>query len=312
MLVTVFAAPAAVRRYAAPVCSLAVLLWLGVCVALLLLPLALSYAAGSFWLKENAFWEQPLVAYSQEMLLLVECVSASTGLLSTVMYSSDPTFNVLIDSFVRQPAARSWMIDANADGKTDVMHFNFSVPVLDDEIVQHVRLALGVQYQISDRIRLLTRSLILIDAASPLGGSSLSLDGDLNLVQRWPMLDRVTYVHDRPAINFTQAVGDDIMSLTWPRIVSDYLDNDGAPFVLTAKVRVPVDRIVYRPAVLEVLKHGWIQYSSCLALVAAVLLPIYGYSLRHQIVSTHVTLQSTGPVAAQASRERAGFKKPLF
>ena len=70
--------------------------------------------------------------------------------------------------------------------------------------------------------------MFFIDTASPLTGNSLYVDGDLQLIQRWPMQDKVDYMFTNPAINFTQAVGNDYAALTWPRIVSDYLDKDGS------------------------------------------------------------------------------------
>ncbi|KAJ1344357.1 hypothetical protein BSLG_001092 [Batrachochytrium salamandrivorans] len=327
MLTTIFTRPAANIRYATQCCSVAALLSLVLVVSLLLLPLVLAYLGGSFWLKENFYWEQPQVQYSQQLLLLLEGVSSSTALPVTVIYSSDTLFNQLTDPYVRMVAVKSWMVDTNADNKNDQMVFNISVPVSDDELVEHVRLAIGVQYQLSERIKFYTQSLLLIDVASPLSGSHLSLDSDLNLVQRWPIQDKVSYISTAPAINFTMAVGNDYSALTWPRIVSDYLDYDartiynpvvpiwstsrstGQSFTISVKIRIPKDRIAYRPALLEILKHGWIQYLACLVIVAVMLIPGYEFLLRHQVVATHVSLRSA---VRQDAVDRTGFKHPLF
>ncbi|XJO73196.1 hypothetical protein BDV3_004214 [Batrachochytrium dendrobatidis] len=303
------------------------LLWLSLISTLLILPFILAYLGGSFWLKESFYWEQPQVVYAQQLLLLVQGISASTAAPITVMYSTNALFNQFMDPFVRMAAIKSWMVDFDADGVNDQILFNISVPVGADEQVNHVRLAIGLQYQLSSQIRFYTQSMFFIDTASPLTGNSLYVDGDLQLIQRWPMQDKVDYMFTNPAINFTQAVGNDYAALTWPRIVSDYLDKDvrttlvspmpiwstprgsNDPFTITIKVRIPKDRIVYRPALLQVLKNGWIQYIACWVIVAAVLIPLYKYVLQHQIVATYVSIQTS---VDRDAKHPAGFKRPLF
>eukprot|EP00842_Homolaphlyctis_polyrhiza_P004946 jgi/Hompol1/5452/HPOL_001703-RA len=300
MLATIFRTPAASKRYSASPCSLAFLLFLSVIVIILVIPFVLAYAAGSFWLKDNAFWEQPAIVYSQEMLVLVEGQYASTGLSFSLSCSSSPTFNQMVDSALFRLAA------------------------------------VKVRGQIEcgrSQIRLLTRSLIFADAASSLPGASVYIDGDLNLVQRVPMQASVSYVDTTPALNFTQDIGNDAASLTWQRIVMDHSDKNirvklnptavpiwstprasSIPFTIQIRARIPTDRIMYTPGLFEVLKNGWIQYISTMVIVLMVVLPCYDFLLRYQVVGTHVSVRPLTVYGALQTGEmqQAGFKAHLF
>jgi Transmembrane protein 231 len=56
--------------------------------------------------------------------------------------------------------------------------------------------------------------------------------------------------------------------------------------VITVKVRIPELAIHYRPSLAEVLKEGWIQYLAFLVLVYVLLMPMYDFLIRRQVVKT--------------------------
>ena len=60
-------------------------------------------------------------------------------------------------------------------------------------------------------------------------------------------------------------------------------------------MRIPKDRIYYRPALAEVLKQGWIQYISLFFLVLGIIWPFYDFLVYHQVIRTHITVDPIGP-----------------
>ena len=63
-----------------------------------------------------------------------------------------------------------------------------------------------------------------VDLASPLSGSGASFDGFLNIKQSDLMTDRMDYADTSSVFDYNSFFGADINAITWPRIISNYLD----------------------------------------------------------------------------------------
>ena len=155
----------------------------------------------------------------------------------------------------------------------------------------------------------MTPSLLWFDVSSPTPGSGFYVDGDVQLNFRSLMKDKTDYTMIDQPLNFTKAVSPASRDLNWANVMSAYRDQrvrtefvsdpplwsgpraSLEPFVIQIKARIPTQRIIYRPAFLEVLKNGWIQYLSMLVLVALIFVPIYDLMITNQVVRTVVQVE---------------------
>lgn len=71
-----------------------------------------------------------------------------------------------------------------------------------------------------------TQSLAYIDISNPLKGKSVFADGWLELKQNELLLDKVDYAFLEPVIDYTGFFKGDITSLSWPMIISNYLNRN--------------------------------------------------------------------------------------
>lgn len=155
----------------------------------------------------------------------------------------------------------------------------------------------------------------LLDFAYPLPASRLSATGDLRLRQRSLTPDRSTWINEDGVVFNSSSL--DVDNWTWDGLVDGYMSrqmrtdvevpypvwrtgrgpNDA--FVISGTIRYVEDRIYYRPAVLETLKHGWIQYLSVLLPVLAIALPFTGFLIRNQFITTRCSVDRMPSTVAQ-------------
>jgi hypothetical protein len=71
---------------------------------------------------------------------------------------------------------------------------------------------------------MLAPAMGFVDISSPLAGSGASIDGYLNLQQSDLMTDKVDYADTTAIFDYNYFFGADINAISWPRIISNYLD----------------------------------------------------------------------------------------
>ncbi|KAJ3210026.1 hypothetical protein HDU67_005709 [Dinochytrium kinnereticum] len=116
------------------------------------------------------------------------------------------------------------------------------------------------------------------------------------------------------------------MAQAWSQVVGAFLDRNvrttylftnplwlspraqSEPFALTGRIRFPEDRIAYRPGALEVIKFAWIQFLAHFVVVATLCRWIFVWSIKCQIVSTHVAVD----VLPRHHTVASGFKTYPF
>ncbi|XP_057239052.1 transmembrane protein 231 isoform X1 [Malurus melanocephalus] len=98
--VDLFSHPALYTRYRAGLCSAAALALLLITVLTYVPPLLVAYRSHGFWLKQNAYLEQPTVRFRYEVLF-VATIESGPG--SFLAWSTFPAFNRLQEDRLRVP-----------------------------------------------------------------------------------------------------------------------------------------------------------------------------------------------------------------
>ncbi|KAJ3347824.1 hypothetical protein HDU91_006685 [Kappamyces sp. JEL0680] len=299
------------KHYFAPLFSFSSLLGLGFIAGLLIIPFAIAYISGrgccqnhssvAFWSKLNVYQEQPQVLLQQDVFALFEGWNSGAPL--QIYYSSEPAITQQLDPTPRVSTLKTYNVDYTADGHPDAFWINMTVPLSSTETIYHVRLAFALKVTLSSRIRMVAPAMGMIDISSALPGSGVQADGFLQISQTSLMTDKLSYSNTDPIFDYATFYTSDVNAISWPRIVSNYLDrsfqpsyqattiwnfppSSTEPFKVSVKVRIPTWQIQYRPGILEVLKNGWIQYLSVFIFTGLILGAAWDFLITHQIIKT--------------------------
>lgn len=266
----------------------------GLC--LVVVPFFLAYSS-SFWLKTNVYREQPKVIFEHKFF----------GYVNDVFFSSMASVNHLYQEQLRIPTARSIEIDANDDGLVDRFRLELTVPLLEEEFVLSSSIMCFFNAKLSgDRgVKAEFEALAYVQAASPAPGSSLYVDSDFVLNQRWPLRAKggyqLLYDEDVPLLD-PQRRDVETAQLNMARIVAAYRDRNAtmdldrtytvwtptsahaSHFNITLNLRIPTGDVLYTPNVSEVLKDAWIKYLSVFLVVAYLLDALCSFVYRNYLL----------------------------
>jgi len=250
--------------------------------SLLVIPYAVSYAAGGMWVFERCYRQQADVQYKHDLIIVTSGYTAGGGGNghSWRTWSTSEEYNKLAQEQLRIPTIRSYEEDQNRDGMNDMLHLEMEVPLSDKEMMQGVSILLMFDYRLHNMASVSMEAAAYFEYSNGVPGSSLFVDGDLTLKQREALPwfgQRTTY--EEPIVNMNSYNADDYDLST---IMTNYLSRNettdfvpratvwrgdratGEPFKLTMNVRYPEQRICYRPGFWQELKVGWVQYLSIL------------------------------------------------
>uniref|UniRef100_UPI00398E4CF4 transmembrane protein 231 isoform X2 n=1 Tax=Pristiophorus japonicus TaxID=55135 RepID=UPI00398E4CF4 len=231
-----------------------------------------------FWLKVNAYEEQPNVRF-QYQVLMIAGTSTSGDFLA---WSTFENFNNLQGDNLRVPLVTAMEEDQNQDGKMDRLNFHLELPLQSSEQVYSVQFILTFSYQLFRMSTFIMQSMAYVYFSSSIPGSQLTVNGDLKLQQREPLRHRgldtrynISVVNDGNPFASAFDLADIIASYQ-DRNVTTIFTNQypvwrtgkaaDAPFVINAVIRYPVEMITYRPGFWEMIKVAWIQYVSILVI----------------------------------------------
>ncbi|KAJ3104284.1 hypothetical protein HDU97_009360 [Phlyctochytrium planicorne] len=122
----------------------------------------------------------------KDLLLVLEGTTGPAGTAPlTLFYSNNPDINLLFEDNVRAvPIIKTTELDFNRDGLQDQLQFNITMPLLPNDSILRVRLALILRYELTSRFRFKMQTLALLDESTGIPSQSLQVDGDLRIFQR--------------------------------------------------------------------------------------------------------------------------------
>ncbi|CAG9317653.1 unnamed protein product [Blepharisma stoltei] len=264
----------------------------------IILPFFLAFSTHEFWKKREIYEEQPVVLYRKEIIIM-----AYTADQGTLVYSSLAGINDLFFEDLSPMLIQSSLIDYNFDSKPDLYEFNITMYET-PSYLRNIKIMTFYDYRLRDRARMDMITMGYADIDTPIGASTIYIDGWLNLKEtqniRPSSIVLTTYNHS--LIDTTSSA-----EMFLPSIISAYNDRNvttsydyGKPLVLYGgqtgsidikmKVRIPANQpVVYRPVFLETMKFAWIQYVSLLIPVAYVVYLFANFVYGNQILEASVT-----------------------
>ena len=117
------------RRYYASYFSPSFLFAIMVGFLLIFLPLIIAYNSTGFWLKEDIYYEQPLINYKYQAIVEVYGTKVNTNTPLSLYYSTSSYLNQQHNANLRSAVIQSAELDDNMDGINDRIEFSMLMPL---------------------------------------------------------------------------------------------------------------------------------------------------------------------------------------
>ncbi|VVC26800.1 Hypothetical protein CINCED_3A003909 [Cinara cedri] len=168
-------------KYKAPICSKAFILYAVITLLTFILPFLFCYRSNGLWLKYETYREQPRVQFKLQYLLYAE--------------TSDHTSPLICGNFPRTlqitDACSTIKVieeDTNIDGKNEFLDLELYLTTNDTVDVLSIALLLIFDFKIQDMCLFEMESMVVINHSSGLPGGRLNVFGDLDLIQKLPLV----------------------------------------------------------------------------------------------------------------------------
>jgi len=282
------------RKYYAPYLSTGSCCCVLAFIITIVLPFLLAFATTNFWTKISFYHEQPLIRPNENVVIQI---SSLTG---TKYYSSMQSVQrqyagQLIPAFIESSAN-----DNNGDGLNDEIHFKAKIPIK-TAFIRHIGVAIGFSYELLDIARTGIDSGIIKSFTSSQGISDIEVSGAIVLKQRETLkigdATRLLY-HDENILGmFMGRTFSELEELASLRNQSLSIEGNSIimPFgndeqlTIEFDLRVPTQKILYEPRMLEVLKFAWCQYMSFLLPIYAIIYFLYFWAIyKNRVVDAKV------------------------
>ena len=221
---------------------------------------------------------------------------------SAQIFSSILRINEKINSdgkmFNHPPLIKYEYFDDNNDGLIDKFKFKITFIKENQEIIRNIKLVFSFKYEFRVNIVGRMNTVALVDIDTPLGGTYIQVDGNLNLKQKSP-IDRTTFYDENIYRNFfenrIEYKFDAIAEEYYKRDFSTYYDYDTyiVPMKNPKIVRIEVNinipsfqKILYKTPIFTKIKFFWVQYVAVLLPVAGIFYFIMQFVFRNYIVNT--------------------------
>jgi hypothetical protein len=281
---------------------------------LIFLPLIIAYNSTGFWLKEDIYYEQPLINYKYQAIVEVYGTKVNTNTPLSLYYSTSSYLNQQHNANLRSAVIQSAELDDNMDGINDRIEFSMLMPLKAYEQVTGLNILFTHDVKLQERAYYVfdSASLIQHEASSPI--KDIKIDGDMRIRQTWPLSTKggfkAPYVND-PLISESITVGTSTSSFSVAQVMSSMasrnlsvsftptykaterdtdapsIDQGNRNFNATITLRIPHQPIWITPSISEVLKDAWIQYVSFFIANAFLLYRISSFVFRYKLLDTY-------------------------
>ncbi|OMJ81569.1 hypothetical protein SteCoe_4000 [Stentor coeruleus] len=277
----------------------------------IILPFFLAFSTYDFWKKQETYLEQPKVLYRKEILVMIytEEEVASNGAIikspSTLIFSSMGGVNEMFFSDLSPMLIKSSLLDFNFDNYPDMYEFNITA-YTDPIYVKSVKVLTFYDYKIRDRVKLDMVGMAFAEVQTPVGASTVFIDGNLEFRQSQP-LKATTIVrneYDTSVLSQTSSNQNYLPSLFLrynDRNCTTYYNyqslvmpkGDDETCTISMKVRIPAhQKFEYTPGFLETMKFAWVQYLCLLIPVGYMIYSFASFVFDNQVLESHVTYET--------------------
>jgi len=255
---------------------------------------------------EGTYYEQPMVTFTDKMVLQVEGSGAQPLYWSTVTMVND------LASYpsVRVPYAKSSEVDYNLDGIIDQCNIHVRFPLAFP--VLSVELLLLFQYSLQQRVRMTMETAVFLKKVNPVAGVGLQVSGRLALQQLTALpttVPRTVYsnaiLNDSTVTDIESAQMATLLQIAQARNESTYLADEesiwqsgsgASEFAVDISIAIDNQIVSYIPPVAEVLKFALIQYFPLYMLLYWLRRYMQSFIFTNQIIETR-SVADTTPVS---------------
>eukprot|EP00741_Cyanophora_paradoxa_P005710 tig00000903_g5534.t1 len=300
------------RRYLAPRFSLAYAFDRLSIAFIIIITYIIAYSTHSFWVKEQAYREQPIVRFKAQYFVTLAGQDSAAGNELFELYLSDDAYvTSLLADHTRATEIRAQEDDPNNDGRVDAIQIYMRVPLRPTEAVRQIKGLFFFDFQLGDYAKLRMESAAYLAGDTALAPAQLRVTGELKLEQRGPFsLRQPPTLFNTPVMPVSNNTGAanlrlwDILANYTTRNTTTVLEPQywtwvprAAPgdFELFLTVRVPPQTVRYQPEVWEVLKFAWIQYAAVLLFVWYLTSVARDFVFRNQLLDTRVVTEAIKP-----------------
>ncbi|KAL0849359.1 hypothetical protein ABMA28_013669 [Loxostege sticticalis] len=240
----------------------------------IVLPFIVAYRSKGFWLRTHNYYEQPVIRFTYEYLVLAETDDPSQPILCGEAVILDEEAHNGEENCAQLQVQE---YDYNDDGKHDALYFKLNINVPSHRTISSILLLFGLEFQLKSTCPLHMQSLAVIDKAFNVAPSGFKLYGDVVLYQiaHLPCVPNVIDTkYNNSLLNYRNKIGDNVVDF----ILESYFHREVTTQVnpvysrnqnghtssmdINIHLRVPEMVIRYRPSILQELKWAWPQYLS--------------------------------------------------
>lgn len=297
------------RRFVAQRCSPAYCLYVLCWLALVLVPVFVTFSTDSVWVKESSYHEQPRVSFAHDLMVVLSGDARNEA----VGWGTRADLDPLLPERVRVPILRSSSVDKNFDGVPDTWRLSLDLPTGNiSEGYRHLMLLAVYNFELREKVRERIGALAALDLASPFPATGVSVQGKWRLQQDLPLPVthdvRDVYAENPLAVDYRSSWATRHQPIRVAALLERYAERnetvyleqvlppvwDYAPrdsFRLELRIDVAPQTVKFVPGAPEVLKLAWMQL---LALGVPTWLALHvarTFLYDRQVVETYVVQQ---------------------
>ncbi|KAM3964820.1 transmembrane protein 231 [Aphomia sociella] len=239
----------------------------------IILPFIVAYRSRGFWLKSQSYYEQPVVYFTYDYLLVAETADPSQPIVCGETSALDETIINEENCAVMQVQE----YDYNGDRKNDMLNIRFNLNVPVDKTIASVTIILALDFQLKTICPLQMQNLAVINKDFVVPASGFNYYGDIELHQVTHLPCSRNVIDTKYNISLLNHVIDSNENIV-DLILEKYVHREVTTQIKTLHsrsqnghtgnmdlriyLRIPEMKIRYIPSILQELKWAWPQYLS--------------------------------------------------
>ena len=306
------------KTYSSEFCSLSTLIGLIFLILAIFIPLFAAISSEDFWLRLKEYLEQPKIDFTNDYMLYVSTFDEQFLPVNTFFDSSNKTLNNMFSSIIEKNGQRDTILredsasiskysyDDDNDGINDRLIIKYETnknEIISDNRNIDIKLMFFLNYRLTKEVKLLMTPMIYIDIPILNGAKEINLSGDLELVQKSPIVSTIVtsqiYNKKKPLVVDENLYSPfDLLNLYNEYKNMNYTlkynyekiekKSDGK-LIINIEMNIPkLQRIFYIQSVFEAIKYAWMQYFYIFLPIYIILYMIYKFIIESNIFYSHV------------------------
>ena len=306
------------KTYSSEFCSLSTLIGFIFLILAIFIPLFAAFSSEDFWLRLKEYLEQPKVEFSNDYMLYVSTFNNDNlNPIATYFDSSESRLNNMLGqingnninsdiiSQDENATITKYTYDDDNDGINDRLIIRYETNNNNDIISnkKDFKLLFFLKYRLTKQVKLLMTPMIYIDIPISPGGKEINLNGDIELVQKSPIVSTTItsqiYNKEKP-LNVDENLYSPFDMLN---LYNEYKElnytlkynyekvekSAQGKLIINIEMNIPkLQRVFYIQSVFEAIKYAWMQYFYIFLPIYIILYSIYKFIIESNIFYSHV------------------------